>query len=102
MTQAQKAARRQAMIRAYRDKGMTSAEVAKRFKVKRNTVFVNMARWGVKLPPQDARARMGSTSGRPEFWLNCPEHLREDYDTLRKYHGAVVARRMLEGSLAAT
>lgn len=102
LTAAQKLARRQAMIRAYRDKGMTSTEVAKRFKVKRNTVFVNMARWGVKLSPHEARSRMGSTPGSGAVWADCPEHLQEDYDILRKYHGARAARRMLEGAPAAT
>lgn len=102
------AARRRAIEAAYRA-GASISEVAAQFGIHRNSLAVNLHRWGIKLPEDERRrryaeghrksaaARAASMRGRPQVWPDCPPHLLSAYETLRLHYPAREARAMLEG-----
>lgn len=95
--------RRHRITQAYLG-GASLDQVARRFGIARNSLAVNLARWGVKLPAEERRARQvanavamaARSKGRPPIWPDCPEHLQEDYALLRTCMSAGEARAMLE------
>jgi len=97
--------RRWRMTRAYCAPGADPKDVARRFGITEGALKVNMHRWGVKLPEDERRRRVAESNRRStesriaplRVWPDCPEHLREDYETLRKYMRAGEARATLEG-----
>lgn len=97
-------ARRRKMIAEYLAPDSSAREVAARFGISRNALSVNMHRWGVRLPDDELTRRLkeggrkgGARGGPALVWPDCPEHLREDYETLRRYMSARKARETLEG-----
>lgn len=95
---------REAMIHSYLN-GMSMREVAEAFGWTPGAVQTALNRWGVKLPPEERARRVANAVRRtpkenwgwPTVWPDCPDDLRADYETLRKYYPAREARAMLEG-----
>lgn len=95
--------RRHRITQAYLG-GASLEQVARRFGIERNSLAVNLSRWGVKLAPEDRRQRQAAnavamsarSSGRPPVWPDCPEDKREDYEILRTCMKAAEARAVLE------
>lgn len=107
---AARARRRRAMIRAYTAPGANGREVADKFGISINTLYVNMHRWGVTLDADERSERLAlaarstwkgrarKTRGRPSAWPDCPAHLLPDYHNMvyRKNYRAAEARAILE------
>lgn len=94
--------RRAAITRAYLS-GVPVDEIASRVGITPQSVKVNLSRWGVRLPDAERKRRFAESARRlgkaNAVWPECPEHLRADYETLRRYMSAREARAKLEAAL---
>lgn len=84
--------------------GMSAPELAEKYNRTRGGIETSLWQWRIKLPPEERARRRAANFGntlapiRQPIWPDCPEHLKEDYETLRRYMPAREARARLEGN----
>lgn len=80
--------------------GMTVAKLAEKYGRTYGGIQTSLWQWRVKLPEGERLRRVREAKGGISFvkpvWPDCPDDLRADYETLRKYYPAAQARKMLE------
>lgn len=104
--QAIKAAKRDRAMAADFIGGMRQRDLAKKYGIGQRYVSCRLSARGVTLTPEQIRNRVvaalgtGKKRGRKPVWPDCPDHIRPEYDRLRrKGVRSAEAREILEREL---
>jgi hypothetical protein len=103
-----KTERNNAICDEWRTGETTIAALAEKHGLSVSRVRIILQRGKATLPAEVQRARWlqglangKNSGGRPRTWPDCPQHLRSEYNRLRRTYGfrAAVARQILEGAV---